>query len=511
MRLSKQLFGLIIALAIVLGFAAPKVFANTPQITGINIPGNIVIGRSTPWTITYLNPGQFDTLTVYVQVALGVDQIWTDDQMQRFNVGGDPGPGTLTMTETCTHLGELSFRANLTTPDIQSTAELLEGWVNFKFNCINTPVTPSPINPPTPPGEIVGKLVALTGDAGVLLPGQDWQDATVGMNLVAASDFHTGPDSKATIQLTSGDTIVIDQDTQIHVGSFSKENANNLAKLQFLLIMGRIEATIPPQETIPSDFSVTTPTATAGVRGTIFTASYDPQAQVTTFSLQEGLIEVTPTNPSLKPVTLQPGQQVQVTNNSISPVTSTGSPPPSGGTPPPPGGGSMPSGTLLQIAQALDTNHNNKIYDPEMKTADIDWTTSQPVAGTSFTISDDTMKQLFQLWVTGGSIAAAGAAAAGATTLTGLQVRSIEAQTLSDHSVRFVASGQGITGIEAQVYDLSGQLIFDQATNGPTMTFRGLNAEGRPLANGVYLYVLTVKGADGQTAISEVKKLVVLR
>jgi hypothetical protein len=145
-----------------------------------------------------------------------------------------------------------------------------------------------------------------------------------------------------------------------------------------------------------------------------------------------------------------------------------------------------------------------------MKTADFDWTTNQMVAGTSFTISDDVMKQIFQLWETNAPIAAAGTSAASAN-LSSLQVRAIEARTLDTHSVRFVAEGQGITEMEAQVFDLSGKLIFDQETTGTTLTFRGLGTDGRPLANGAYLYVVTVRGPDAQQLRSEVKKLVLTR
>ncbi len=38
-----------------------------------------------------------------------------------------------------------------------------------------------------------------------------------------------------------------------------------------------------------------------------------------------------------------------------------------------------------------------------------------------------------------------------------------------------------------------------------------LNRAGQPVPNGVYLYVVTVQGADGQTVTSKIEKLVVLR
>jgi hypothetical protein len=244
-----------------------------------------------------------------------------------------------------------------------------------------------------------------------------------------------------------------------------------------------------------------------------FMVAQDPTTAADTVAVYQGNVSVQPSNSGLQPVTLSTGQYVVVTKDSISSVTPIGAPAPSGGgsppPPPPPSGGPSVSGSLLQIAQALDTDHNNKIDDDEVKTADVDWTTGQDIAGTNFTISDDDMKQLFQMWVTSEAITAAGTSAASAN-LSSLQVRSIEARTLDTHSVRFVAEGQGIVGMEAQVFDLSGKLVFDQETIGTTLTFSGLGTDGRPLANGVYLYLVNVRGADGETITSEVRKLIIL-
>ena len=71
--------------------------------------------------------------------------------------------------------------------------------------------------------------------------------------------------------------------------------------------------------------------------------------------------------------------------------------------------------------------------------------------------------------------------------------------------------GASVAGLSVQVYDLSGAAVFEKTTSGTTLTFRGLSSDGQPLANGVYLYVITVRGSDGQTLSSEVKKLVLLR
>lgn len=74
--------------------------------------------------------------------------------------------------------------------------------------------------------------------------------------------------------------------------------------------------------------------------------------------------------------------------------------------------------------------------------------------------------------------------------------------------------GTGIEGLRLQVFDLSGRVVFDRETsNGLTsLVFDGLDQRTKaPLANGVYLYVVTVKGWNGELVRAPVQKLVILR
>jgi hypothetical protein len=87
----------------------------------------------------------------------------------------------------------------------------------------------------------------------------------------------------------------------------------------------------------------------------------------------------------------------------------------------------------------------------------------------------------------------------------------IAAYLNSDHSIRFMVHGNGIASLWVQVYDLSGKAVYNGTTNGSTLTFNGLGADGQPLANGVYLYIISVTDADGHTVTSKVRKLVILR
>ena len=71
--------------------------------------------------------------------------------------------------------------------------------------------------------------------------------------------------------------------------------------------------------------------------------------------------------------------------------------------------------------------------------------------------------------------------------------------------------GTGIAELSVQVFDLAGRKVLAEGARGAQLQTRLLSADGQPLANGVYLYVVTVKGVDGRTMKTEVRKLVVLR
>ncbi len=179
------------------------------------------------------------------------------------------------------------------------------------------------------------------------------------------------------------------------------------------------------------------------------------------------------------------------------------------------------------IAQVIDANGNGIIDDAEMIAAVGYWTNGTVVPGTGGkTISDQEILKLAALWTTGGPIGTTTASSASglseqasvspltinvAGSVQVLAVKSVKAQALGNGATQFVVSGSSVAGLSVRVYDLSGTAVFAKTTSGTTLTFRGLGTDGRLLANGVYLYVVTVKGINGQSATTQVKKLVVLR
>jgi len=81
-----------------------------------------------------------------------------------------------------------------------------------------------------------------------------------------------------------------------------------------------------------------------------------------------------------------------------------------------------------------------------------------------------------------------------------------------DDEVRFVADGQGIASIAVSIYDLSGRLVYTSGfVMGSEVTWNTKNNAGESLANGIYLYVITLKGLDGTVMTSDKKKMVLVR
>jgi hypothetical protein len=143
------------------------------------------------------------------------------------------------------------------------------------------------------------------------------------------------------------------------------------------------------------------------------------------------------------------------------------------------------------------------------------WTSGSPVPGTGEkTIDGAKMQELFNLWISGKPIAESSGASYQGESLIELRVDRIKVfpdPVRSANVITFAVEGTGIAGIEAEVFNLADMKVFQQETAGKTLEFQALDSKGRPLANGVYLYVVTVRGFDGKTIRSEVRKLVILR
>jgi hypothetical protein len=80
------------------------------------------------------------------------------------------------------------------------------------------------------------------------------------------------------------------------------------------------------------------------------------------------------------------------------------------------------------------------------------------------------------------------------------------------NGIEFAIDGQGVSSAQVEVFDLKGRKVFDSGeVQDNTFTWNLQNNAGQRLANGVYLYVVRVRGFKGEVYVSEVRKLVIVR
>jgi hypothetical protein len=92
-----------------------------------------------------------------------------------------------------------------------------------------------------------------------------------------------------------------------------------------------------------------------------------------------------------------------------------------------------------------------------------------------------------------------------------LRVTDLRAMALGQELI-FAAVGDGIASLQVEIYDLSGDKIFDSGeVQGNTLIWNLQNNAGQWLARGVYLYLVRVRGLNGEIYVSEIRKLVILR
>lgn len=163
------------------------------------------------------------------------------------------------------------------------------------------------------------------------------------------------------------------------------------------------------------------------------------------------------------------------------------------------------------IEEALDLNQNHLIDDNEILQAISYWIAGELVPGTDGKIIDDAkILELMDMWIKGTPrpLSLSEAKVKG----TNLAVEVSPKLVRNFSIVRFKVEGTGIAETRIQIFTLAGHLVYDSYfIPGNAFEWRPQTKEGQPLANGVYLYVVRVRGFDGREYVSEVRKLVILR
>ena len=182
------------------------------------------------------------------------------------------------------------------------------------------------------------------GNVEVTRPDSNPEPAQSGMSLGKDSKIKTGQGSSVQLKTKGGVfQINIGESAEMNMGSvltgagrkFIQASIKS-GKVQIQRLRGFDRKKEPPPSpeltepnnsepvTLPASqigVIVKTPTATITDKKTIYMVNYDEKANVTTVGVEEGEVDVTPGNSSLKPITLKANQQVKVSQDTVSDVT----------------------------------------------------------------------------------------------------------------------------------------------------------------------------------------------
>jgi hypothetical protein len=156
-------------------------------------------------------------------------------------------------------------------------------------------------------------LATLSGvngdDVSMRSAGGAFTNIASGRQLKAADELATGPDTEVTLTLRDGSTVHVGPATHIGLAALDERS---ITKSLMTLQIGEISPRVSPGASTGYNFAVKTDRATTDVREADFTVRHDKQAGVTTVSVEDGVVQVTPADSSLKPVSLQTGQQAEI-------------------------------------------------------------------------------------------------------------------------------------------------------------------------------------------------------
>jgi hypothetical protein len=196
------------------------------------------------------------------------------------------------------------------------TAIGLAGFVALLL-CMVSIASSSSAHPQRFEARVVARIVDLKGDVDFQEPGRDWRNARPGMELPSDFDFRTRRNSECTLQFADGQRITVGEDSQVQVRS--SIDRGRISRIELELRMGVLRARVESYGSLRADFDINTPNARVDVQGGVFAIRYDERRQTTRIAVDDGRLDVEPTNPSLRPVSLGRGESIEVTPVGINP------------------------------------------------------------------------------------------------------------------------------------------------------------------------------------------------
>jgi len=156
-------------------------------------------------------------------------------------------------------------------------------------------------------------LASLVGDVQVQSGSGAWQAAQEGAVLAPGDSVRTAAGSKARLVLEDGSLLVVGELSVFSLKSLDADYGASRSTSDFTLSSGAVRVVVEKKLTAGSAFSIETPTAVAGVRGTDFSVELNDE-EITTVTVFEGQVEVGNILQSIKErVLLDPEHATEVT------------------------------------------------------------------------------------------------------------------------------------------------------------------------------------------------------
>ena len=192
--------------------------------------------------------------------------------------------------------------------------------------CLQNGAPPPP--PPPPPSSTAFTQLHVTASTGTNYfhkggtPADAWYPIGPDTVLKPGDEITTEPDGEITMAFADNSKVTLSNLTAFNVGSFFTEGG--VTRVEILLKMGEVAAKVHKSEATKSDFRIKSPTGTISVRGTKFSASYDPGSRTSIAAVTEHSVVVTPAKRPKLAVTVPAGKEVEFTATSVSPLAPLG-------------------------------------------------------------------------------------------------------------------------------------------------------------------------------------------
>jgi len=138
------------------------------------------------------------------------------------------------------------------------------------------------------------EIKSLIGQVEVQRKGQpQWVPAVVGMRLVDRDEIRAHAGASAVLDLPDGSTLFVAENSRVVVTKLAVDPQNNARQALFHLVVGKVRALVTHAAITlvrarQSNFAISTPTAVAAVRGTLYEVSYDSARTVMTVAVLPG-------------------------------------------------------------------------------------------------------------------------------------------------------------------------------------------------------------------------------